>query len=270
MATMGPNRDRSVKIRLAPAQSGPHSGMMPRPPLFSAALLLGTILFNATAFSQEAKEEAPPSLGDLFNKVKDIKVPESVSGLPKQITELKESYLETTKTLEALKVEVDTLRAEVYELRKDNEALRAAVGEKVKETGIAALLKPTEIAATDLVSAYQSEAGEAATKYRDRYLKVVGTISSFETGSQSIVIYLKADGTESRVRCELQTGADFFVDVLPTQGRLISRNDRRTLLSVGQPVAILGTCKGAQLNVELANCSIVGLTEKRIAEPAKP
>lgn len=241
--------------------------MMPRPPLFSAALLLGTILFNATTFSQEAKEEAPPSLGDLFNKVKDIKVPESVSGLPKQITELKESYLETTKTLEALKVEVDTLRAEVYELRKDNEALRAAVGEKVKETGIAALLKPTEIAATDLVSAYQSE---AATKYRDRYLKVVGTISSFETGSQSIVIYLKADGTESRVRCELQTGADFFVDVLPTQGRLISRNDRRTLLSVGQPVAILGTCKGAQLNVELANCSIVGLTEKRIAEPAKP
>jgi len=244
--------------------------MMPRPPLFPAAILFGTMLFAVNGFSQDAKEEAPPSLGDLFNKVKDIKVPESVSGLPKQITELKESYLETTRTLEALKVEVDTLRGEVYELRKENEALRAAVGEKVKETGIAALLKPTEITATDLVSAYQSDAAAAGTKYRDRYLKVVGTISAFEAGSQSIVVYLKADDTESRVRCELQTGADFYVDVLPTQGRLISRNDRRTLLSVGQPVAMLGTCRGAQLNVELFNCSIEGLTEKRVAAPAKP
>jgi len=267
---MGLNRHPAVKIRLALAQSRPHSMMMPRPPLFTAAFLFGMMLFATTGFSQEAKEESTPSLGDLFNKVKDLKVPESVSGLPKQITELKESYLETTKTVEALKVEVDTLRGEVYELRKENEELRAAVGVKVKETGIAELLKPREITASDLVDDYRSDAAAAEAEYRDQYLKVVGTISAFEAGSQSIIVYLKADGTESRVRCQLQTGADLYVDVLPAQGRLISRNDRRTLLTVGQAVAMLGTCKGAQLNVELANCSIEGLTEKKIAEPAKP
>ncbi len=244
--------------------------MLPRPTLLPVKILLASMLLHATGFSEEAKEEAPPSLGDLFNKVKDLKMPESVAGLPKQITELKESYLETAKAVEALKVEVDSLRGEVYQLRKENEELRAAVGTKVKEDGIAALLKPLEITASDLIGEYRRDAAAAESRYGGRYLKVVGTIGAFEAGSQSIVVYLRAEGTESRVRCQLQTGADFYVDVLPAQGRLISRNDRRMLLSVGQPVAILGTCQGAQLNVELTNCSIEGLTEKKLPESAKP
>ena len=235
-------------------------------------LLAAILLFCTVGFSQDSKEAAPAvgSLGDLFNKVKDIKVPESVTGLPKQITELKESYLETTKAVESLKIDVDTLRNEVYALRKENEELRAAVGVKVKETGIKELLKPQEITATDLVRSYQKDPDTADSKYRDQYLKVVGTISAFEAGSQTIILSLRADGMEPQVVCNLQTGADFFVDVVPTEGRLISRNDRRTLLTVGQPVSILGTCKGLSLNVAMANCTVEGLTEKRKVEPAKP
>ena len=233
-------------------------------------LLVAILLSGSACLSQEPKTDAPGSLGDLFNKVKDLKVPESVTGLPKQITELKESYLETVKSVDELKVEVGELRKEVYELRKENERLRTAVGVKVKEAGITDLLKPEEITATDLVRQFQEDATAADGRYRDKYLKVVGTITAFESGSQTIVAYLRADGFESQVRCNLQTGSDFYVDVLPTQGRLISRNDRRTLLSVGQPVSIVGTCKGAQLNVELTNGSIAGLTEKKKEEPAKP
>jgi regulator of replication initiation timing len=227
---------------------------------FAFLSLVGSISFVE---AQETEEEGN-SLGALFNKVKDIKVPDSVSNLPTQITELKESYLETTKTLETLRIEVGQLRDEVYMLKKENEELRAAVGVKTKENKITAMLKPIEITASDLVAEFRSDKVAADAKYRDRYLKVVGLISAFETGSSSIEMFLRADGSDSQVRCLLMAGPDFFVDVLPSQGQLISRNDRRPLLSVGQPVAVLGTCLGSGLNVEMGNSRIDGLTEKRI------
>ena len=204
------------------------------------------------------------SLGDLFNKVKDIKVPDSVSNLPSQITELKESYLETTKTVDALRIEVDQLREEVYMLKKTNEELRSAVGIKVKEDNLTAMLKPIEISATDLVAEFRADKAAAEKKYRDRYLKVIGLISAFETGSSSIEMFLRAEGSDARVHCQLMAGPDFHVDVLPAHGQLISRNDRRPLLSVGQPVAVVGTCLGAGLNVEMGNARIDGLVEKRV------
>jgi len=222
------------------------------------------LLVGSFGFSQETKETppAPSSLGDFFNKVKEIKVPDSVSGLPKQLTDLKSSYLETAKAVEELKVEVDKLRGEVYELRKENEQLRVAVGGKVKEMSIKELLKPQEISATDLALSYQKDSAAADSKYRDQYLKVVGTILAFESGKQ-ISLTLRTEGSSAQVHCNLQPGPDFYVDVIPSQGRLISRNDRRTLLTVGQPVTVLGTCKGLTLNVEMENCTIEGLVEKR-------
>lgn len=231
--------------------------------LIPAILVLAAPL---AGISQE-KEERSGSLGDLLNKVKDIKVPDSVSNLPAQITELKESYIETAKTVEELRIEVDQLRDEVYELRKENEVLREAVGEKVKTDELGSILKPEEISATNLVGAFRTD-GEAADKqYKNRYLKVVGTIDSFETGSSGIILALRSDTAEAKVRCSFQSGPEFFVDVLPAQGRLISRNDRRTLLTVGQPVAVLGTCTGAALNVDMINCRIEGFVEKRKEDP---
>ena len=221
-------------------------------------------------WSQAQDEDGGNSLGDLFNKVKDMKVPDSVSNLPTQITELKESYLETAKTVEDLRVEVDQLREEVYILRKENEELRVAVGGKVKEDSLTAMLKPIEISATDLVAEFKADKVAAEKKYRDRYLKVVGLISAFETGSSSIELFLRAEGHDARVRCQLQAGPDFHVDVLPSQGQLISRNDRRPLLSVGQPVAIVGTCSGAGLNVEIFNARVDGLVEKKIEKKPEP
>jgi regulator of replication initiation timing len=228
--------------------------------VFAIFVLIGSI---SLVDAQEGEEEKN-SLGALFNKVKDIKVPDSVSNLPTQITEIKESYLETTKTLEMLRIEVGQLRDEVYILKKENEELRAAVGVKAKENRVTAMLKPIEITASDLVAEFRSDKVAADAKYRDRYLKVVGLISAFETGSSSIEMFLRVDGSDSRVRCLLMAGPDFFVDVLPSQGQLISRNDRRPLLSVGQPVAVLGTCLGSGLNVEMGNSRIDGLAERRI------
>ncbi|MEM6915255.1 MAG: hypothetical protein AAF491_01720, partial [Verrucomicrobiota bacterium] len=61
-------------------------------------------------------------------------------------------------------------------------------------------------------------------------------------------------------------GNNLYVDILPSQGRLVSRNDRRTLLSIGQPVTILGTCRGAGLNVEMEHCTLEGITEPKKEE----
>jgi len=233
------------------------------------AFTVSVALLPAILCADDKKGGTGSSLGDLFNKVKDIKVPDSVSSLPTQITELKESYLETAKAVDELRSEVETLRNEVYDLRKENEELREAVGVKVKENELSGLLKPEEITATNLVGAYKIDRIAADEEYKNSYLKVVGTIASFETGSQSIVLSLKSESNESLIRCEIETSNSFYVDVLPTQGRLISRNDRRTLLTVGQPVAVLGTCTGASLNVNLINAKIEGLIEKRAAEPPK-
>jgi polyhydroxyalkanoate synthesis regulator phasin len=229
------------------------------------ALLLFAQIGMITA--QEEKESGTKSLGDLFSKVKDMKVPDSVANLPSQISELKESYLETAKTVEELRSEVEILRSNVYALRKENEELRNAVGVKLKDDSLAALLKPTEISATELVTRYADDSADADERYRDKYLKVVGLVAGFEAGTQSIEIFLRAEGQDIKVRCLVQTGADLFVDVLPSQGRLISRNDRRTLLTVGQPVAIIGTCGGAGLNVEILNGRIDGIVEREIKKP---
>ena len=119
------------------------------------ALLLFAQIGMITA--QEEKESGTKSLGDLFSKVKDMKVPDSVANLPSQISELKESYLETAKTVEELRSEVEILRSNVYALRKENEELRNAVGVKLKDDSLAALLKPTEISATELVTRYADD-----------------------------------------------------------------------------------------------------------------
>lgn len=233
------------------------------------ALAVSLTLLPGHLPAEDEKGGTGSSLGDLFKKVKDIKVPDSVSSLPTQLTELKESYLETAKSVDELRSEVETLKNAVYDLRKENEELRAAVGVKVKENELTSLLKPEEITATNLVGAYKIDRIAADTEYKNRYLKVVGTIANFEAGSQAIVLSLKSESNDSLIRCEIQSGNDFYVDVLPTQGRLISRNDRRTLLTVGQPVAVLGTCTGATLNVNLINAKIDGLTEMKAVEPPK-
>lgn len=224
------------------------------------------LLFSGGVQAQESESEAPPSLGDLFKKVKEIKVPDSVSNLPSQITELKEAYLETAETVEELRAEVETLRSEVYALRKDNELLREAVGGEVAQKKLSDLMKPIEISATDLVASYAKDPDTADESYRGKFLKVVGYVERLEAGTQSVEVFLRSEESDTKIRCVVPTGSNLFVDVLAAQGRLLSRNDRRTLLSVGQPVTILGTCNGAGLNVEMANCSIDGLVEKKIEE----
>lgn len=234
-------------------------------PVFAALVACAVAGLAPLVSGQEEEGGSGSSIGDLLKKVKDIKVPESVSGLPEQIEALRKSYLETAETVEELRVEVDTLRQEVYDLRKQNEQLAAAVGEKVKADGLTALMKPTEIAATELVGKFTDDRPAAEESYRGRYLKVVGIVDRIETGARAIELFLRADGQDAAVRCLLDVGPDFYVEALPSQGRLISSNDRRTLLSVGQPASVIGTCEGFSLNVEMVNCRIEGLEEKRAA-----
>ena len=231
-------------------------------------LLIFTALVTVgTAFSQGEKKESGSTLGGLLDRVKDLKVPDSVTNLPSQITDLKESYLETAKSVEDLKIEVGKLRDEVASLRAENAELSKAVGGKVKADSLTDLMKPIEVSASNLVAVYAEDRRSADEQYTDKYLKVIGSIEKFESGTQSIEIFLNADGFDTQVRCTLKRDNSLFVEVLPAQGRLISRNDRRTLLTVGQPVAILGTCKGSRLNVEMINAKIDGLEEKKIEKP---
>ncbi|HRX55105.1 MAG TPA: hypothetical protein P5016_11365, partial [Verrucomicrobiales bacterium] len=66
--------------------------MIPHPmPRLLCLLVFLTALADGQVRAQSGETKSP-SLGDLFNKVKELKVPESVSGLPQQLTDLRDSY----------------------------------------------------------------------------------------------------------------------------------------------------------------------------------
>ncbi len=217
----------------------------------------------------EDEEKKGSSLGDLFGKVKDIKIPEPVTNLPSQINDLKTAYLETAETVDELRIEVERLRSDVAALRAENQELRSLVGEKVKTESRADILKPIEVTARELVGAYIDDRKSADERFQGRYLKVYGIVAEVETG-QEVGIFLSASGTDTRVRCQIEKGPDFHVDVMPSKGRIVSRNDRRTLLAVGQPVAVIGTCTGYGLNVEITNAHIDGISEKQRTNSGSP
>lgn len=231
--------------------------------IFALALSLAGARHSS---AQDEKESGGSSLGDLFNKVKDLKVPDSVANLPTQLQELKESYLKTAETVDALRTEVGTLRSEVEALKNENARLQQAVGDKVAANDRSALLKPVELSADELATAWRSNKDKATADYAGRYLKVVGAVEAFESASQDVIIVLKTN-TESRVRCHVRRDSNFHVEVLASQGRLVNRNDRTTILATGQPVAILGTCEGMELDVRMVSCSIEGLEVRKIEAP---
>lgn len=233
---------------------------------FPRVIVLAILCSIGVVGAEEAKpavpEEGGSSLGDLFSKVKDLKVPESVSSLPTQLAEMKESYVETAKTVDALRAEVEELRAEVYALKTSNAELREAVGVKVAATNREEILKPLEVSAADLAKDWRDNKELATEKFGGRYLRVLGTVDSFETATQELIIILKGDeGT--RVRCSIPRDANFHVEVIASQGRLVDRNNRTTVLAVGQPVAVLGTCDGINLDVLLSTCRVDGIEVKR-------
>ena len=95
---------------------------------------LGLAFVGATGLrADDDKKDSGGSLGDLFSKVKDLKIPDSVATLPAQLTELKDAYLKTAETVEQLRIEVDRLSEEVAALKTDNSELRTvdAVGAEV-------------------------------------------------------------------------------------------------------------------------------------------
>lgn len=216
-----------------------------------------------------AQKEEGPSLGSLLDGLKDLKVPESVSDLPKQLTELKQSYVDTAATVDQLRIEVAALREELAALRSDNEELRAAVGGKVKVDQLEALQKPISISADELAAAYNTDRIAASEKYGNRYLKVIGMIERFESGTNDIVIALSSKEGPG-IKCHVAQDASFWVEAVPNQGRLVNKEDRSIVLAEGQPVAILGTVTGLSLDLHLQNCRVDGLTVKKPAdEPEK-
>ncbi|MCF6312781.1 MAG: hypothetical protein L3J39_10050 [Verrucomicrobiales bacterium] len=215
-----------------------------------------------TAHAADDNKSKGSSLGGLLDSLKDLKVPDSVSKLPQQLKELKDAYLKTTKTVEDLQKEVATLREEVATLREQQSQSEKTVPTKI-DTGSAQIL---EVTAEQLVEAFQEDRISAKKSFSQRYLKVKGAIQSFETGAKEIVIYLRANGTDARVKCHFKRDNNFHVEVVSSQGRLVSRNDRTTLLTVGQPLTVIGTCTGKSIDVTLVNCHAEGLNSKRIAE----
>jgi regulator of replication initiation timing len=240
--------------------------MIPARSLPLVVALALSLVGSRVSMAQDEKESGSSSLGDLFNKVKDLKVPDSVTNLPTQLQELKESYLKTAETVDALRTEVGKLRSEVEALKNENARLQQAVGDKVAANDRSALLKPVELSADELATAWRTNKDKATTDYAGRYLKVLGIVESFESAAQDVIVILKTN-TESRVRCFIRRDASFHVEVLASQGRLVNRNDRTTILATGQPVAILGTCEGMELDVRMVSCSIEGLEVRKIEAP---
>lgn len=228
----------------------------------SAALIVCSLLMLPTANAEDSKKSSGSSLGGLLDSLKELKVPDSVSKLPEQLKELKDAYLKTTKTVEELQKEVASLREEVASLREQqSQSVKAPAAEVI--TGSAQIL---EVTAEQLVAAFEEDRASAKQNFNQRYMKVKGAIQSFETGAKEIVIYLRADDTDARVKCHFKRDNNFHVEVISGQGRLVSRNDRTTLLTVGQPLTIIGTCTGKSIDVTLVNCHAEGLNFKRKAE----
>ena len=221
-----------------------------------AAILVGAPLWLAMA---DDKKDSGGSLGDLFKKVKDIKVPDSVATLPGQLTELKDAYLKTAQTVEELSIKVDQLNDEVAALKADNEQLHKALEDKrVRDD----LTEASEVTSAELIEAYDGDTGAADAVWKGRYLKVSGPIERFESGNQEDFVYLRGIASGTLIRCAVKRNISNDIDVIPTQGRMVRREDRSTLLTVGQPVTITGTCVGAELNVILENCRIDGFDSK--------
>jgi len=228
-----------------------------------------TVFSSARAADEEGEKKEKSkssSLGDLLNNLKGMKVPDSVSKFPEQLKELKDAYLETSKTVEVLQKEVMALRQEVKELRDEQELLKKGAAGKISAIDSGLSQATQEMTAEQLVTAYAESDGLAKRKLDGRYLKVRGAIQEFQSGSKEIVIFLRADSTDTRVKCIFKRDNNFHVDVIASQGRVVSRNDRTTLLTIGQPVTIVGTCTGSTIDVRLENCHLEGVEAKRKLE----
>lgn len=204
------------------------------------------------------------SLGGLLDSLKDLKVPDSVAKFPEQLKELKDAYLKTAKTVEELQKEVKVLRQEVKVLREEQAQVKKSQLSQIK-TGASAM-QVQEVTAEQLVAAFAEDGASAKQNFKGRYIKVQGAIQGFDTGAKEVVIFLRADSSDSRVKCSFKRDNNFHVEVVASQGRLVSRNDRTTLLTVGQPVTIVGTCTGTDIDVTLVNCRMEGLDSKRKKE----
>ena len=233
----------------------------------SLTVCLGLFLAGATVLrADDEKKDSGGSLGDLFNKVKDLKVPDSVATLPAQLTELKDAYLKTAETVEQLRGEVDRLSEEVAALKADNSELRAALDDKrVRDD----LTKAAEVTSQELIEAFAGERLAAEARWKGRYVKVTGPVAKIESGTQELFIFLRGTDENALVRCEVTRDANFHVDVLPSQGRVVSRNDRSTVLAVGQPITVVGTCNGSDLNVIVENGKVEGINVVKKVEPEK-
>lgn len=234
-----------------------------------AGLFVLTTLSSVRAADDEGEKKEKSkssSLGDLLSNLKDMKVPDSVSKFPEQLKELRDAYLKTTKTVEELQKEVVALRQEVKELREGQELLKKGEVGKISGAGSGTAMTAQEMTAEQLVSAYAEGGGLAKQKLDGRYLKVSGAIQEFQPGSKEIVIFLRAESSTSRVKCFFNRDNNFHVDVIASQGRLVSRNDRTTLLTIGQPVTVVGTCRGSVIDVQLENCHLEGIDSKRKEE----
>jgi len=239
----------------------------------SAVVGLASIQAADEEGKKEEKEEnieksKSSSLSDLLNNLKNMKVPESVSKLPEQLKELKDAYIKTAKTVEELQKEVVALRQEVKELRDEQALLKKGVGKKLNNGDGSSLAVP-ELTADELVLAFVEDSRSAERQFEGRYIKVKGAILGFQTGVKQIVIFLRANTSGSkvsRVKCIFKRDNNFHVEVIASQDRLVSRNDRTTLLTIGQPVTVVGTCIGTTIDVTMVNCHIEGIDAKRKAE----
>ena len=242
--------------------------MIPHPMLRLLCLLVFLTALADGQVQAQSGEPKSPSLGDLFNKVKELKVPESVSGLPQQLTDLRDSYLKTSASVEELKKDMAALREEIELLKASNQRLESALAEKsrIADSGQIGAL---DILASDLGAEFARDRAAAMKRFQGRYLKVQGAVERFDPVSSDVDIHLRVDGASLTIRCTVRRDANFFVDVAGTKDRLVSRTDRSSVLVVGQPVTILGTLDGADLNVHLVNCTVDGVSVKAPAS-AKP
>lgn len=97
-----------------------------------------------------------------------------------------------------------------------------------------------EIAAPDLLKAFESDENAATVKYVDMILEVSGSIRQIESGENNTINISLESGSEfSSVICTLQGNSDLFK------------------FKIGDIITIRGNCSGYLLDVLLNNCVVV-------------
>ena len=119
----------------------------------------------------------------------------------------------------------------------------SASGAQTEESG-SAEEAAVEVSAVDLINAYDENAVSADSQYKDKTLKITGTVSSIGVDVADRAYIMLKDENDPYAILGVQC---YFEE---------DQKDSLTSLKEGDTVTVIGTCEGQVVSVSVKNCQI--------------